>query len=125
MRIDTIDWNEFEPYLRKARGQSIISVKNHKSRFNTLVKWFGDKEFNAQNFSVFLNEVENLGLSASYQNNCLKLVKHIAYFLKIKDEFIEFKYIFIIHLFHSNVNEAFTQSFIIISNCFSFILNAF
>lgn len=92
MRLNDLEWNEFEVYLRKVRGQSISSVRNHKSRFTTLKKYFIEKEFTSKTFSLFLSEVEKSGMSASYQDNCLTLAKHLARYLGKRDEFEDFKY---------------------------------
>jgi integrase len=92
MKIDDIGWEHLEPYLKKARGQGEKSLLGHKSRFKAIKPFFEGREFNAQNFSIFLSEAEKSGKSPSYQNNCLKLIKHMAHYLGTQ-EFDDFRYV--------------------------------
>ncbi len=88
----TTSWEELEPFLRNRRGQGDSSIANHKCRFNILKKWFEGRDFTANNFDLFLFSFEKEGKSSSWINNNIKLVRHIAAYLKIKEEFADFKY---------------------------------
>lgn len=92
MTLAGLSWARLETYLISVKRQSPSSVKNHKSRFFAFCSWFGDKEFTRDNFASFLQDASVKGLSASYQDNCLTLGKHIAVLLGCKDELEEFKY---------------------------------
>lgn len=92
MKLD-IPWETLEPFLKVRKQQSNLSLIGHKGRFKTLIEWFKDKEFDATNFDAFIYyEVDKAGKSASTYNNYLKLVKHIASFLKIESEFKDYHF---------------------------------
>lgn len=93
MTIKELEWDNLRPFLRKARKQGELSLKNHKSHFKILQTWFEDKEFNQINFSSYLAQIEESGKSASYENNAIKFVKHLSYYLGIPEEFRDFKYV--------------------------------
>ena len=88
-----ISWDELEPFLRKRRGQGNSSIQNHKSRYKVLQGYFADKEFTPNNFDRFLFEGEKSGKSSSWQNNFIKLVKHLAAYLGRSSEFADYKYL--------------------------------
>lgn len=92
MKLDIL-WEDLEPFLKYRRNLSTSTIRGYKNRYDMFLRWFGDKEFNANNFDKLLSEYEKLGRSASWRNNCLKLVKHIAAYLKIKEEFEEYSYL--------------------------------
>ncbi len=92
MKLD-IPWEDFEPFLKIRRQQSDLSIRGHKGRFQVLAEYFKDREFDADNFDKFVYyEIDKAGKSNSLFNNYLKLVKHLAAFLKISSEFADYHF---------------------------------
>lgn len=72
-------WPVLEAYLTidKKLDNSYRNVLGHKSRYFLLCKFFSDLEFNRQNFNAFILQMQQKNLSISYQNNMIKIAKHI------------------------------------------------
>ncbi|KKQ84867.1 MAG: Tyrosine type site-specific recombinase [Candidatus Woesebacteria bacterium GW2011_GWB1_38_8] len=93
MKIVNVSWEQLQSFLLNDRKHSDkpSAVYAVKSRFKTLKTWFGDKEFNRDNFNLFIQHMRESGYSVSYRNNFIKLAKTLGIYLKT-DEFRDYLY---------------------------------
>jgi len=93
MKIVNVSWEQLQSFLLNDRKHSDkpSAVYAVKSRFKTLKTWFGDKEFNRDNFNLFIQHMRESGYSVSYRNNFIKLAKTLGIYLKT-DDFRDYLY---------------------------------
>ncbi len=87
MTIKSTFWLQFKNYLYLDRKLSDKpgSVSADKSRFNKIANYFIDKDFNRENFNIFIGILKDKAYSASYINNIIKVAKHLDRWLKINE----------------------------------------
>lgn len=90
-----VSWERYKAYLmnernllsdanevRKNRGVTV-----YKCRFERVVDWFGDKDFNRENISLFIQHIkQTYKLSPSTVNKFITTLKHISEILEKEDE---------------------------------------
>ena len=93
MKLDNLSWETLRTYLLNDRkfSDKPSAIYAVRSRFRTLLKWFGDKEFNRTNFNLFIQYLRELKYSMSYTNNFIKLTKTLGLYLRT-DEFRDYTY---------------------------------
>lgn len=87
MTIKRTFWFDFKSYLYIDRKLSDKpgSVSADKSRFNKIANYFIDKDFNRDNFNIFIGTLKDQNYTASYINNIIKVAKHLDRWLKINE----------------------------------------
>lgn len=85
MKITQDLWSTFKTYLyidRKLSDNASASYA-YKSRFNKIVSYFIDKDFNRENFNKLISEMKEKKYASSHINNIIKIAKHLDKWLKL------------------------------------------
>lgn len=85
MMLDKSLWQKLQVFLfidRKLSDKP-SSRMALQSRFNKLCSFFEDKDFNRENFNVFLGELKSKGYALAYVNKFISLGKHLDKFFKL------------------------------------------
>lgn len=91
--LDRALWKALKAYLLIDRKHSDKSsaVSANKSRFFKLADYFSDKDFNRENFNLFIGELKEKGYSYSSINNIIKIAKNLCNYRGI-DELKDYSY---------------------------------
>lgn len=85
MQIKFEDWDHLKRYLvydRKIRDNK-HNTDILKSRYNILCRYFGEKEFDRENFLGFLEYMREKGYTTAYCNQFIRMAKHIDKLYKL------------------------------------------
>ena len=85
VRLSEKNFEELKTHLLYDRKHSASkhNIQVLTSRYRILFKWFGNKEFNRENFNEFIKYLREKGHSNDTCNNYIKLAKHVDRFYKI------------------------------------------
>lgn len=89
MKIRLSDWQALSTYLYTDR--KMARNHSHLSRFKILCKNFAEKEFTRENFTLFLQSLQERNSKNSYLNSYIKIAKSVARCFKI-DGFEDYTY---------------------------------
>lgn len=87
MRLEAEYIQKLKTYLFYDRKHSSAghNVQNVESRYKILCNWFGEKEFNRENFTKFMQYLQEKGYSNNTCNNFIKIGKHIDKLFKLNE----------------------------------------
>ena len=79
MKITQDLWSSFKTYLYidKKLSYNPSASYAYKSRFNKVVCYFIDKDFNRENFNKLISEMKEKKYASSHINNIIKIAKHL------------------------------------------------
>lgn len=87
MKLSTSQWDKLQQFLlvREKHSPKQSAIQADKSRFKQLATYFSDKEFNLENFDVYIGTLIERKLANSTINNQIKIAKSVERMLGLSE----------------------------------------